>query len=142
MSTPFFVKINPTKVLRWAMLPIGFLFKSYQKFASLLWSVFTKGRNSNIKIVIFILLSWQSLHSMVNKENRKALEKDVILSLTLDICSGLDFLESKNVIHFDIKRMYYMFFVVIFTCSKHFSQVALCMCILHVHKVLILRYLQ
>lgn len=40
---------------------------------------------------------------------RKSLDEDIILSLTSDICSGLDFLESKNVTHFDIKRMCYMF---------------------------------
>lgn len=48
----------------------------------------------------------QSLYSMVKKtleEERKSLDEDIILSLTLDICSGLDFLESKNVTHFDIK---------------------------------------
>lgn len=51
-------------------------------------------------VEILMEFAGQSLHSMVE---RKALDKHIILSLTLDICSGLDFLESKKVVHFDIK---------------------------------------
>lgn len=42
----------------------------------------------------------QSLQSLITT---KSLDKDIILSLILDICSGLVFLESKNMVHLDIK---------------------------------------
>lgn len=53
------------------------------------------------KVEILMDFAGQSLLSMVN--TMKPLQESIIWSLTLDLCSGLAYLESENVVHFDIK---------------------------------------
>lgn len=53
------------------------------------------------KVEILMEFAGQSLLSLVN--TMKPLQESIIWSLTWDLCSGLAYLESENVVHFDIK---------------------------------------